>query len=71
MNRPDDPLPSTIFIRKAGPEGQAEKFIPAPAPKAEATSLKELTPEQRKKIAAEADEANFQKLEKELKQKLA
>ena len=48
MNRPDDPLPSTIFIRKAGPEGQAEKFIPTPAPKAEATSLKELTPEQRK-----------------------
>ena len=46
--RPDDPLPSTIFIRKAGPEGRPEKFVPAPAPKPEARSLRDLTPEQRK-----------------------
>lgn len=48
MNRPDDPLPSTIFIRKTGPEGKAEKFIPAPVAKPEATTLRELTPQQRK-----------------------
>jgi MFS family permease len=46
--RDDDPLPSTIFIRRTGPEGKAEKFIPKPVVKPEASTLRELSPEQRK-----------------------
>ena len=44
---------------------------PGPENENEAPDPDKLTPEQKKKIAAEADEANFQKLEKELKQKLS
>ena len=44
---PDDPLPSTIFIRKSGPEGQATKFTPTER-RPEATSLRDLTPSQKK-----------------------
>lgn len=44
---PDQPLQSTIFIRKSGPDGKAEKFQPT-AKKADATTLRELTPQQRK-----------------------
>ena len=43
---------------------------PGPENENEAPDPDKLTPEQKKKIAAEADEANFQKLEKEIKQKL-
>jgi chemotaxis protein MotB len=44
---------------------------PGPENENEAPDPDKLSPEQKKKIAAEADEANFQKLEKELKQKLS
>ncbi len=53
---------------EGGPNPDTE---PGPENENEASDPDKLTPEQRKKIAAEADEANFQKLEKELKQKLA
>ena len=53
---------------EGGPNPDTE---PGPENENEAADPDKLTPEQRKKIAAEADEANFQKLEKELKQKLA
>ncbi len=45
--QPDDPLPSTIFIRKSGPEGQAARFTPTEK-RPEATSLRDLTPNQKK-----------------------
>ncbi|NBV23601.1 MAG: MFS transporter [Proteobacteria bacterium] len=49
MSHEPDPEPqSTIFIRKAGPDGQAVKFKPTPAKKPEATTLSELSVQQRK-----------------------
>jgi chemotaxis protein MotB len=52
---------------EGGPNPDTE---PGPENENEASDPDKLTPEQKKKIAAEADEANFQKLEKEIKQKL-
>lgn len=46
--KPEQEPQSTIFMRKSGPDGQAVKFTPTQPPKAEATTLSELTPQQRK-----------------------
>ena len=44
---PDPEMQSTVFFRKSGPEGQATKYVPTET-KVEATTLAELTPQQRK-----------------------
>ena len=46
-HEPDPELQSTVFFRKSGPAGQAVQFQPN-AQKPEATTLRELTPQQRK-----------------------
>jgi chemotaxis protein MotB len=53
---------------EGGPNPDTE---PGPENENENADPDKLTPEQKKKIAAEADQANFDKLEKELKQKLS
>ena len=47
-NEPDSEPQSTIFMRKSGPDGKAVGFTPTAAVKTEATTLAELTPQQRK-----------------------
>jgi chemotaxis protein MotB len=53
---------------EGGPNPDTE---PGPENENENADPDKLTPEQKKQIAAEADQANFDKLEKELKQKLS
>lgn len=47
-NEPEQEPQSTIFMRKSGPDGKAVRFTPTAEPKSEATTLRELTPQQRK-----------------------